>query len=47
MATIFGETKIFVKTTAVVCISRRALKQNSFSEIFTIFHFHVWKVFQK
>ena len=27
MATIFGETKIFVKTTAAVFISRRALKQ--------------------
>ena len=27
MATIFGETKFFVKTTAAVCISRRALKQ--------------------
>ena len=27
MATIFGETKIYVKTTAVVCISRRALKE--------------------
>ena len=26
MATIFGETKIFYKTTAAVCISRRALK---------------------
>ena len=27
MATILGETKIFVKTTAAVCISRQALKQ--------------------
>ena len=27
MATIFGETKIFVKTTATVCISRQALKE--------------------
>ena len=27
MATIFGEKNIFVKTTAAVCISRRALKQ--------------------
>ena len=27
MATIFGETKFFVKTTAAVCISRQALKQ--------------------
>ena len=27
MATIFGETKIFVKTTAAVCISRWALKE--------------------
>ena len=27
MGTIFGETKIFDKTTAAVCISRRALKE--------------------
>ena len=27
MATIFEETNIFVKTTAAVCISRRALKE--------------------
>ena len=27
MATIFGETKMFVKTTAAVCISCRALKE--------------------
>ena len=27
MATIFGETKNFDKTTAAVCISRRALKE--------------------
>ena len=27
MATIFGETKFFVKTIAAVCISRRALKE--------------------
>ena len=27
MATIFGETKFFDKTTAAVCISRRALKE--------------------
>ena len=27
MATIFGETKIFDKTTAAVFISRRALKE--------------------
>ena len=27
MANIFGETKIFDKTTAAVCISRRASKE--------------------
>ena len=27
MATIWGETKVFDKTTAAVCISRQALKE--------------------
>ena len=36
MATIFGETKISDKTTAAVCISRRALKEKK--ELFRDIH---------
>ena len=39
MATIFGETKIFVKTTAVVCISRIKAEEIAFPRYSQFFIF--------